>query len=327
MDIKKAKEICDKYICSTYPERRLLLSHGNGSYVFDAAGKKYLDFLSGLAVSSMGHGNKMLADAIGKQALKLIHTSNLYHNIPQLNLAEALGNRLKEYKLFFCNSGAEANEAAIKLSRKFHAKPEKTEIISFKNSFHGRTLATVTATGQPKYNEAFKPLVPTFHYADFNDISSVKKLASKKTGAIMLELIQCEGGVNIADKKFVKEIFDFCKQNGILLIIDEVQTGCGRTGKLFSFQHFGITPDIFSVAKGIAGGVPMGIMFAKKNIADAFKPGDHASTFGGNPLVCSAAFEVVKYLTPAKLKEIYSKGEYFKKSILKQKHPLVKNVR
>ena len=327
MNIKQAKTICDNYICNTYPDRKLLLTHGSGCFVYDSDGKKYLDFLSGLAVSSLGHGNKFLAKALVNQAQKLIHTSNLYHNIPQLELAQLLGKRLKEYKLFFCNSGAEANEAAIKLSRKYHSNPDKTEIITFKNSFHGRTIATVTATGQTKYNEAFKPLLPTFHYADFNNMESVVKLVSKKTGAIMLELIQCEGGVNIADKKFIKDLFEFCKKKGILLIIDEVQTGSGRTGKFFSFQHFGITPDIFSAAKGIAGGVPMGIMFAKKNIAAAFKPGDHASTFGGTPLVCAAALEVVKFLSPQKLKEIHAKGEYFKKILNKEKHPLIKNIR
>ncbi|HPG32083.1 MAG TPA: aminotransferase class III-fold pyridoxal phosphate-dependent enzyme, partial [bacterium] len=189
------------------------------------------------------------------------------------------------------------------------------------------TLATVTATGQPKYHNPFKPLPPDFYYAEFNSIESVKKLINRKTSAIMIELIQCEGGVNIASKKFVKELVKLCSENKILLIIDEVQTGTGRTGKFFCFEHYGIKPDIVTIAKGIAAGVPMGIMFAKKNIADAFAPGDHASTFGGGPLACAAAKTVVEHLNKNNLLKILQNGEYFKKKIEDLKHPLVKEVR
>ena len=306
MNISKAKEILTNSICPSYGERRLVLESGKGCFVFDSSGKKYIDLLSGIAVSSMGHSNKKVCEAITVQAKKLIHTSNLYHNIPQLLLSKKLYENLNsEYKMFYCNSGAEANESAIKLTRKFTNNPEKAGIITFKNSFHGRTLATVTATGQPKYYTPFKPLPPDFFYAEFNNIESVKKLINHKTSAIMIELIQCEGGINIASKKFVKELVKLCADKKILLIIDEVQTGTGRTGKFFCFEHYGIKPDIVTIAKGIAAGVPMGVMFAKKNIADTFAPGDHASTFGGGPLACAAAKTVVDYLTKNNLLKIY----------------------
>ncbi|HPP86585.1 MAG TPA: aspartate aminotransferase family protein [bacterium] len=328
LKLKEAEKIFEDYICQTYGKRRLVLSYGSGLYIFDTENKKYLDFLSGLAVSSMGHNHPKIVKALNEQAQKLIHCSNLYFNEPQSRLAKNLiEQKMPGYKLFFCNSGAEANEAAIKLTRKFTNNPEKSKIITFKNSFHGRTMATITATGQTKYNESFKPLLPIFEYADFNDINSVKRLIDKNTAAVMLELIQCEGGVNISSKKFIQELSELCSANKLLLILDEVQTGAGRTGKFFCFEHYNIKPDIVTLAKGIAAGVPMGIMFAKKEIADAFKPGDHASTFGGNPLACAAALEVLKFLNDKNLQKIYELGEYFKTEILSLKNPLIKEAR
>ncbi|MBP7654833.1 aspartate aminotransferase family protein [Candidatus Dependentiae bacterium] len=328
MNIEKAKKILNKSICPTYGERRLVLEYGSGCNVFDSSGKRYIDLLSGIAVSSLGHSHPKIIEAISCQVKKLIHVSNLYHNIPQLKLSEKLSEIVKnEYKMFYCNSGAEANEAAIKLTRKYMSNPDKAGIITFFNSFHGRTMATVTATGQSKYHNPFRPLPPEFYYADFNNIESVKKLINKKMSAVMIELIQCEGGINLAEKKFVKELAELCKKNRMLLIIDEVQTGTGRTGKFFCFENYGIKPDIVTIAKGIAAGVPMGIMFARKNVAESFLPGDHASTFGGGPLACAAAEIVVDYLNESNLHKIFEKGEYFKKKICGLKHNLVKEVR
>ncbi len=328
LKLNDAQNVFEKYICNTYGKRRLVLSHGSGSSVFDTSGKEYLDFLSGIAVSSMGHNNPAIVKAVSAQTAKLIHCSNLYFTEPQTAYArQIITQKMQGYKLFFCNSGAEANEAAIKLIRKYTANPAKSTIITFKNSFHGRTLATVTATGQTKYNEPFKPLVPVFKYAEFNNLESVKKLVDKNTSAIMVELIQCEGGINTGSAAFVKGLADLCKKYGILLALDEVQTGAGRTGRFFCFEHYKIKPDIVTVAKGIAAGIPMGVMFAKKEIADAFVPGDHASTFGGNPLACAAALEVLKYLNTANLKKIYDSGEYFKNKINSLKNPFIKETR
>lgn len=230
--------------------------------------------------------------------------------------------------LFFCNSGAEANESAIKLARKFHKNKgnERYEIITFLNSFHGRTYGAISATGQDKFHKGFEPLLPGFKYLPFNDIKSLKKAINKNTSAIMLELIQAEGGVNLIEKDFLKEIKNICENEGLLLIYDEVQTGIGRTGKFFCFEHFGIEPDILTLAKGIAGGLPMGVMMAKEEIANAFEPGNHASTFGGNPLVLEVALEVISKINKNFLKMVEKKGDYLVKSLtlLSKKYPLTK---
>lgn len=230
--------------------------------------------------------------------------------------------------LFFCNSGAEANESAIKLARKFHKNKgnERYEIITFLNSFHGRTYGAISATGQDKFHKGFEPLLPGFKYLPFNDIKSLKKAINKNTSAIMLELIQAEGGVNLIEKDFLKEIKNICENEGLLLIYDEVQTGIGRTGKFFCFEHFGIEPDILTLAKGIAGGLPMGVMMAKEEIANAFEPGNHASTFGGNPLVSQVALEVISKINKNFLKMVEKKGDYLVKSLtlLSKKYPLTK---
>ena len=288
-----------KYIMNTYKRLPLFIVKGRGNRVYDAEGKEYLDFVSGLAVNNIGHCNPRVTVAFQKQAQRLVHTSNLFYTEPQVKLAKLLVENSFADKVFFCNSGAEANEAAIKLIRKYSSGKEtgRYEIITALNSFHGRTMATLTATGQDKFHKGFEPLVPGFSYVPFNDIAAVEKAINDKTAAVMIEPIQGEGGVNIPDRDYLKRLREICDFNGILLALDEVQTGIGRTGKLFAYQHTGIEPDIMTLAKGLGGGLPIGAMLAKDHVASAFTPGTHASTFGGTPLVCSAAVEVMKILT------------------------------
>lgn len=328
------KEISEKYIMNTYKRYPLTLVRGQGSYVYDEKGNEYLDFIAGIAVCSLGHAPALILDTLKKQAEKLIHTSNLFYTVPQIELAEFLSTKFsgnEVWKLFYCNSGAEANEAAIKLVRKFHsdANKKRYEIITFFNSFHGRTYGALSATAQEKFHKGFEPMLEGFKYLPYNDIDVLRASITENTAAIMLETIQAEGGVNVANKDFLNAISEICKQNNILLVFDEVQTGLGRTGKLFSFQHYGIEPDIFTIAKGVAGGLPMGIMMAKRSVADAFVPGNHASTFGGTPLVCAVALEVLKKITDAEfLAEIEKKGNYLISRLTELKNELpIKNVR
>ena len=325
------KDISAKYIMNTYNRYPLTLVKGEGSYVYDDENRRYLDFIAGIAVCSLGHAPKLIKDALTQQAEKLIHTSNLFYTLPQIKLAEQISNKIskdKEWKTFYCNSGAEANEAAIKLCRKYHSNKgnKRYEIITFFNSFHGRTYGALSATAQEKFHKGFEPMLPGFKYLPFNDIEILKSSISETTGAIFLETIQAEGGVNVAGENYLHEIYDICREKDILLVIDEVQTGLGRTGKLFSFEHFGIEPDIFTLAKGIAGGLPMGVMVAKEDVADAFEPGNHASTFGGTPLVASVACEVFKTISDAGfLKAIEEKGKYLAQKLetLKSELPIL----
>jgi len=290
---------------------------GKGSYVWDDHGKKYLDFVSGLAVNVLGHCHPEVSKAISKQAEQLIHTSNLYYTVPQAYLAELLvKNSLPGGKAFFGNSGAEANEAAIKLARKNN--PGRYKIITAEKSFHGRTMATLTATGQPKYRESFTPLLEGFDYANFNDLNSFAALIDSSTAAIMVEPVQGEGGVHVAEASFIKGLRELCDREGILLIFDEVQSGMGRTGKLWSFENWAVQPDLLTVAKGLGGGLPIGAMIAAEKFSDILKPGDHASTFGGNPVVCSAALAVLKLISSERfLQEVHSKGLFVEKSLFK----------
>ena len=273
----------------------IVLSHGEGPYVFDIEGKKYLDFLAGIAVNILGHGHPGLVDAISSQAKKLIHCSNLYYTEHQAKLAARLADMTGMDKVFLGNSGAEANEGAIKLARKYGKTlgPDRIEIITAENSFHGRTYATLTATGQPKYREGYEPLPGGFRYIRYNDIDSLKSIISEKTCAVMLEPIQGEGGVNMPDPGYLQAVRDLCDQTGALLIFDEIQTGMGRTGKLLACQEFGVKPDIVTLAKGLGGGVPIGAFLTTNAIASAFHAGDHGSTFGGNPLAAAAANAVL----------------------------------
>ena len=288
-----------KYIMNTYKRLPLFIVKGRGNRVYDVEGREYLDFVSGLAVNNLGHCNPRVTVAFQKQAQRLVYTSNLFYTEPQVNLAKLLVENSFADKVFFCNSGAEANEAAIKLVRKYSMEKGtgRYEIITAFNSFHGRTMATLTATGQEKFHKGFAPLVPGFSYVPFNDIAALEKAITEKTAAVMIEPIQGEGGVNIPDRDYLKRLRETCDSNGILLVLDEVQTGIGRTGKLFAYQYSGIEPDIITLAKGLGGGLPIGAMLTKDPVATAFTPGTHASTFGGSPLVCSAAIEVIKILT------------------------------
>ncbi len=325
-----------QYIFNTYardPETNPYFVKGQGSYVWDEKGKKYLDMVAGLAVNTLGHCPPGVVEALREQSTKLFHCSNLYYTAPQVELARTLVENSFGDKVFYCNSGAEANEAAIKLARKYiklFVGQERHEIITAENSFHGRTMATITATGQPKYHQGFEPMVPGFKYAKFNDLESFSSLVGEKTCAIMVEPLQGEGGIHVGSEKFIKGLRDICHQHKILLIFDEVQCGMGRTGKLFAYEDYDVKPDIITLAKGLGGGVPIGAMIASQEVARGFNPGDHASTFGGNPLVCAASLAVLETLLEKDfLKDVNELSSYFLKSLfkLKEKYPFIKEIR
>lgn len=328
------KALEKKTIINTYnrqPEATLLLQRGEGAYVWDDAGKRYLDFVSGLAVNNLGHCHPQIVEAIYKQAQQLMHTSNLYYTEPQIRLAEQLVQHSCADKVFFCNSGAEANEAAFKLARKY-GKLKKGEaafeIITAKRSFHGRTLATVTATGQPKYHKGFEPLVAGFRYAEFNNLQSFKDAVTAQTCAILIEPVQGEGGVYPATLEFLQGLRQLCDKHQLLLIFDEVQCGMGRTGKLFAYQHYGVEPDVFTLAKALGGGLPIGVMAAKGEAATTLVPGEHASTFGGNPVVCAAANVAVSILAEADfLNRVAELGAYFQQKLQALAYPHLVEVR
>jgi predicted acetylornithine/succinylornithine family transaminase len=299
METKKFLDVSNRYIMNTYSRFPVVLRKGRGMKVWGTDGKEYLDFVGGVAVNILGHCHPKVVVAIQKQAQRLLHVSNYYYIEPQIKLAKLLVENSCADKVFFCNSGAEANEAAIKLARKYskeQGRPKSFEIITAKNSFHGRTLATLTATGQEKFQKGFEPLVPGFRHVPFNDIHELSKAITKDTCALLLEPIQAEGGVILPDEHYLKAVRDLCNKHDLLLILDEVQTGMGRTGRLFAHEHYGITPDIMTVAKGLGGGVPIGAMLATEKVASAFQPGTHATTFGGNPLVCAAAVATLETL-------------------------------
>lgn len=327
----KVQEIFDayhNYIMPTYTKTPLVFVKGKGSRLWDIQNKVYLDFFPGWGVGNLGHCHPKVMEAVRDQIKKLIFIPNNYYQIPQAKLAKELVYWTHPSKVFFCNSGAESNEAAIKFSRKFGRG--RYEIITFCDSFHGRTLAAIAATGQKKYQEGFQPLPEGFKTVKFNDIEAVKSAISEKTVAIMLELIQGEGGVNVAKKDFVLALRKICDEKNLLLIIDEVQTGIGRTGKLFCYQHYGITPDIMTLAKALGGGLPIGVMLVKKDIADTLGPGMHASTFGGGPVICKAALAVLRAIQKEKLLSCAQKtGEYLflKLDELKSRHTVIKEVR
>jgi len=327
------KEMATKYIINTYGERQIALVKGEGAYVWDADGKKYLDFVAGISTVNIGHCHPNLVKAIADQAQKLVHVSNLYYIEPQAQLAKRIVELSFADKCFFCNSGAEANEAAIKLARKYtkeKVNPNKYEIITMYKSFHGRTMTTITATGQEKYHKGFEPMSPGFKYAPFNDLKALKEAITDITCAIMLEPIQVEGGINIPDDDYLPKVRELCDKYNLLLIYDEVQTAMGRTGKMFGYETFGVVPDIMTMAKALGGGVPIGCMATKDHIAESLTPGSHASTFGGNPLVCSASLASINTIIDEKLAENAQKiGDYLKQklTILKEKFPIIKDVR
>jgi len=320
METKKLIDESSLYIMNTYKRFPIVLRKGRGMKVWGADGKEYLDFVGGVAVNILGHCHPRVVIAIQKQAQRLLHISNFYHIGPQIRLAKLLVQHTFADKVFFCNSGAEANEAAIKLARKYakdNISPDRFEIITAENSFHGRTLATLTATGQEKLQKGFEPLVSGFKHVPFDNIDALYKGITKDTCAIMLEPIQGEGGVKVPHPDYLKEVRKICDEHNLLLILDEVQTGMGRTGKFFAYEHFGITPDIMTIAKGLGGGVPIGAMLATDKVAHAFQPSTHASTFGGNPLVCAAAIATIETLLEDGfiLDQCNRMSEYFKERL------------
>jgi len=297
MNKNKVIENYNSYVIPNYSRNPIVIAKGNGVYVWDTDGKRYLDLFSGWAVSSLGHCHPQVTKAIQEQAATLVHVPNTFYSEPQGRLAGYISKNSFNGQCFFCNSGAEANEAAIKLARIHGSKKGKYKIITMKDSFHGRTLATVTATAQPKYHNGFAPLIEGFAYAPFNNLRAVEDVIDDKTCGIMLETIQGEGGINVADKDYMEGLRKICDDNDILLILDEVQCGMGRTGKYFAYQHYGITPDIMTLAKSLGNGTAVGAMVTSKEIAKSLVPGSHASTFGGNPLACAASaavFEVIE---------------------------------
>ncbi len=322
--------LIDKFFIDTYKRFPVLFVKGKGQYLWDQHHKKYLDFFSGLGVCSLGHCHPLVAKEICRQAFTLIHVSNLFYCQSQIELAGELSGRFGDQgKVFFSNSGAEANEGAIKLARKWGNKQGKNAIISFENSFHGRTLATLAATGQKKFHQGFQPLPGGFVFAQFNDLDSVEKLVGEKTCAIIVEPIQGEGGVNPANPEFLPGLRKICQQKKILLIFDEVQSGVGRSGKFFAYEHDKIKPDIVTLAKGIAGGLPLGVTIASKEIAAVFQPGDHGSTFGGNPVSCAAALAVIKTIDQKFLQNVQAVGKYLTEQLgkLKKEFSFIQEVR
>ncbi len=325
-------ELSEKYLAGTYRRYPVVIVKGEGCRVWDADGREYLDFVAGLAVCNLGHCHPEVVEAVREQASRLLHISNLYHIEPQIRLAEVLCRHSFAQKVFFCNSGAEANEAAIKLARKFFRDrgEGRYRIVTAYGSFHGRTMATLSATGQERYREGFGPLPEGFDHVPFNDIEALKEAVGPETAAVMLEPIQGEGGVNPSSDGYLREVKALCEEKGVLLILDEVQTGMGRTGRLFAYEHYGIEPDIMTLAKGLGGGIPIGAMLAKEEVAEAFTPGSHASTFGGNPLSTAAGVVVVDLLLRDGLIERAERmGSYLLRRLkgLKERFSFIRDVR
>jgi len=292
--------IFKQYVIANYSRLPVVFVRGEGSYLWDADGRRYIDLFPGWGVSGLGHCHPRVVAAIREQAGKLLHVANNYYMEPQGRLARILSERSFGGKCFFCNSGAEANEGAMKLARlatRSGAGPARWKFITFLNGFHGRTLAAISATAQPKYHAGFEPIVPGFLYAPFNDLKAAEALVDAETCAVLVEPIQGEGGVNPARPEFLQGLRKLCDREGMILILDEVQTGCGRTGKWFGYQHYGVVPDIMTLAKSLGGGTAIGALVAQPKVADKLVPGTHASTFGGNPLACAAgiaAFEAIE---------------------------------
>ncbi len=329
-DIKNA---CANHIFGTYARFPVAFVKGEGCRLWDDAGREYLDFLAGIAVCSLGHCHPEVTRAITENADKLVHVSNLFYTYPQVELAADLTRLSFADKVFFCNSGAEANEAAIKLARKYSRDrfgPGRHHIITMKDSFHGRTMATLSATGQSKLHNGFEPLMNGFSFVDFGSLPAVEAAITDKTCAVMLEPVQGEGGLNFPPPGYLKKLKALCRDKNLLLIFDEVQSGMGRTGSLFAYEQEDVTPDIMSLAKALAGGLPMGAMLATDEVGTAFTPGTHASTFGGGPLVASAALATLRIISdPGFLAKVRETGAYFLDRLawIKSRHSLVRAVR
>lgn len=323
----------DQVIAKTYKRFPIVITRGKGCTLWDTEGRSYTDFVAGIAVCGLGHAHPRVSKALSMQADILLHVSNLYYTVPQVELASWLVENSFADKVFFCNSGAEANEAAIKLVRRhFNVKGEdqRYRIIAMEKSFHGRTMATLSATGQDKIKQGFDPILEGFDFVPFNDIQALQNTIGSSTCAVIIEPVQGEGGVRCADPEYLKAVRQICDETGTLLVFDEIQTGMGRTGKLFAYEHFGVEPDVMTLAKALGNGLPIGAMLAKENVATAFGPGSHATTFGGTPLVTAASLEVVKVLTEEKIIDHCSKvGAYFRERLmwLKNRHESIEDVR
>ncbi len=327
MNTEEIMALDKKYAMQTYGRQPLALKKGSGAVVWDAEGNSYIDCLAGIAVNNVGHAHPKVAEAIANQAKNLIHTSNLYYTQQQVELAKLLVEVSPHDLAFFCNSGAEAVEGSIKLARKYTGKGG---IVTMENSFHGRTLTALTATGQKKYQKGFGPLTPGFTHVPYGDLEAVRKAITDETAAVLVEPIQGEGGVVVPPEGYLKSLKELCQEKDILLIFDEVQTGFGRTGEMFASQTFNVTPDITALAKGIAGGFPMGAVMASEEVGSAFQPGDHAATFGGGPLACAAAIASIKVILDENLlNKSKENGNYFqsKLNFLKEDHGIVEDVR
>ena len=331
--IEGIQQECNRHIFGTYARFPVAFVRGAGCRLWDDTGKEYLDFLAGIAVCSLGHCHPEVTRAISEAAGKLVHVSNLFYTYPQVELAAQLTRLSFADKVFFSNSGAEANEAAIKLARKYSRDtfgPGRFHIISMKDSFHGRTMATLSATGQSKVHQGFEPLMEGFTFVDFNSISAVEAAVTDKTCAVIVEPVQGEGGLNFPSAGYLRDLKRLCKDKGLLLIFDEIQTGMGRTGSLFAYENEDVSPDIMTLAKALANGLPMGAMLAADEVARAFTPGSHASTFGGGPLVASAALATIKIISePSFLAKVRETGAYFISRLeeIKESYSFIKGVR
>jgi acetylornithine/N-succinyldiaminopimelate aminotransferase len=324
----------NKYVMNTYGRQPLVLVKGRGTRVFDYDGREYIDFVSGVAVCNLGHCHPRVVVALQKQAQRLMHVSNHFHNEPQINLAKALVQHSFADKVFFCNSGTEAVEAAIKLARRYGReilKEDRFEIITMRESFHGRTLGALAATAQDKFHKGFEPVPPGFRYVPFNDVPAVEAAINKHTCAVLVEPVQGEGGVNVPSDGYLKSLRELCDRSNILFMLDEIQTGMGRTGRLFAYEHSGVTPDVAAVAKGLGAGMPIGALLATDRAAQALAPGSHGSTFGGNPLACAAALASLEVLTEDDIiiPAVERLGGYFLEGLrgLQKKYPFVLDVR
>lgn len=306
MDTRTLLEWSARYHTPNYARAPICLVRGDGVRVWDSDGREYLDFGAGIAVTSLGHCHPRVTGAIREAAATLLHVSNLYHTAPQIHLAKLLCEHSFADRAFFCNSGAEANEAAFKLARKYAKErfaSDRYEIVATRNSFHGRTLATVTATGQEKYRQGFEPLVPGFKHVPYNDLRAMERAIDNRTAAVVVEPVQGEGGVHVPDDDYLPGLRKLCDASGALLIVDEVQTGVGRTGRLWAYEHWGVEPDIMTLAKALANGVPIGAMLAREEVAGALTPGSHASTFGGTPFVASVALATLTTVLEERIPE------------------------
>lgn len=331
MNTKELESLYSEFILPTVSRVPLCLVKGKGSRVWDLHGKEYVDFFPGWGVSGLGHCHPAVSHAIKHQLRKIVHISNNYLNLKQAELAREISRRSFPARLFFSNSGAEAVEGAVKFARRWGQDSGRHEIITVKRSFHGRTYAALTATGQDKVHHGFEPLLPGFVYGEFNDFGSIKQLVNSKTAAVMLEPVQGEGGIHVADREFIKNLRFLCDTEEILLIFDEVQTGMGRTGKIFAYQHYEVEPDLMTLAKSLGNGVPIGALVVHRKIKkEVLTPGTHASTYGGNPLVCAAALAVFKTIQKeGLLKNVERQGTYLRERLLelKSKYPVIREVR